>query len=117
MSLTTPDLRELPHGFAGYFGRASQILLTGNFYDLAATFTSSVGAGATAEYEFTLNGVVPSDTLVATKPTYQAGLVCTGARVTAANTIKIAFANPTGGAITPTDETYQILAVRREREN
>jgi hypothetical protein len=74
----------------------------------------------TLEHSVTVTGLAIADTLQpgdqilsVTKPTYQAGLAVTGARVTAANTVKIAYANPSAGSITPTgDEDYQMVVFR-----
>lgn len=70
---------------------------------------AAVGANTTAEQTFNLPGLLIGDQVSVTKPTTQAGLGIVNSRVTAANTIGIAFSNNTGGGITPTaGETYVV---------
>ncbi len=74
-----------------------------------------IAQGTTAEQTFTLNGLDVNDYVYVNKPTTQAGLGIAGARVSAANTLAIAFANvpSAGGNITPTaSQVYTVLAVR-----
>lgn len=74
---------------------------------------ASVAAGTTAEQTFTVNGLATNDVILAVeKPTVTAGLGIVGARVSAANTLAITFANVTAGAIDPGAENYTIIALR-----
>lgn len=76
----------------------------------------AVGANTTAEQTFTVNGLVPGDMAVITKPTTQAGLGVVNSRVSAANTLAVTFSNNTGGSITPTaNEVYLVLVSRPDR--
>ena len=77
---------------------------------------AAVSADTTAEQTFTVNGLLPGDMAVVTKPTAQAGLGVVGSRVSAANTLAITFSNNTGGSITPTaSEVYLVLVSRPDR--
>ena len=113
--LSTPDLKELPDKFSGYFGRAVKILMTGHWFDSDLT-PEEVSANTTEEQTFTIKGLLVSDIVIPKKPTHQAGLGIVGARVSAVNTLSITFMNTTASPITPTAETYTILAFRREKE-
>lgn len=74
---------------------------------------AAVGAATTAEQTFTITGLQVGDSVQVSKPTTQAGLGIVNARVSAANTIAIAFINPTAGSLTPTaGEVYGINVVR-----
>lgn len=117
--LSTPDLSGLEPKFGRYFARATDILLTGHFYDLDTTaqpWATTVGANTTVEFTFALNGIVPSDTIIATKPSHQTGLGVVGARCIQANQLGITLINATASPIAPANETWQILVIRRERE-
>lgn len=76
---------------------------------------AQVNANTTAEQTFTLQGLVVGDIVSVTKPTTQAGLGIVNSRVSAANTLAIAFSNNTGAGITPTaGETYIVELNRPE---
>ena len=79
-------------------------------YNTTATLSpSAVGAGTTAEQTFTVTGLAVGDVVFVNKPSAQAGLGIVGARVSAANTLAITFANVTVASITPTaSEVYRI---------
>lgn len=67
----------------------------------------SVAANTTAEQSITVTGVLATDMVAINKPTSQAGLGLVSGRVSAANTVKLTFANCTASALTPTaTETY-----------
>lgn len=73
----------------------------------------AVGANTTAEQTFTVPGLNVGDFVNAIKPTTQAGLGLVNARVSAANTLALAFANTTGGGLTPTaGERYAVMVDR-----
>ncbi len=68
-----------------------------------------VAANTTAEQTFTVPGLLLGDNVQVSKPTTQAGLGIVNARVSAPNTLAIAFSNNTGAGITPTAaEIYQL---------
>lgn len=79
-----------------------------------ATITAAeVSANTTEEQTFTVTGLVTTDIVYVNKPTHQAGLVIGGCRVSAADTLAITYGNLTGSGITPTSESYYIVAIRR----
>jgi len=72
-----------------------------------------VAANTTAEQTFTVNGLQVGDFVSVIKPTTQAGLAVTGARVSAVNTLAIAFGNFTASGITPTaSQVYTVMVAR-----
>lgn len=76
---------------------------------------ASVAANTTAEQTFTVNGLAVGDAVTIIKPTTQAGLGIVNVRVSAANTLAIAFSNNTGSPIVPTaGETYTLCVDRPE---
>jgi hypothetical protein len=90
------------------FGNVQQVALLS-----VALTPAQVAANTTAEQTFTVNGLLAGDFVEVNKPTTQAGLGVVNARVSAANTLAIAFSNNTGAGITPTaGESYQLLVVR-----
>lgn len=77
---------------------------------------AAVSANTSAEQTFTVNGLQAGDHIVVNKPSAQAGLGIVGVRVSAANTMAIAFGNFTASPITPTaSETYLVLVSRADR--
>ena len=83
---------------------------------LALTLSpSSVAPNTTAEQTFTLTGAALGDMVDISKPTHQGGLGITNTRVSAANTLAIAFVNATAATITPTaSEVYYVQISRPE---
>lgn len=74
---------------------------------------AAVAANTSAEQAFNVTGLLVGDVVNVNKPTAQAGLGVVGARVSAANTLAITFANFTAGSLTPTaSETYVVNVVR-----
>jgi len=74
---------------------------------------AAVAANTTAEQTFTVNGLQVGDWVGVIKPTTQAGIAVTGARVSAANTLAIAFGNFTAGSLTPTaSQVYSVMVAR-----
>lgn len=73
-----------------------------------------VAANTTAEQTFAVTGLKTGDVVMAVvKPTHQAGLHVSGARVSAVNEIAIQFGNHTAAGITPTAaEVYEVLVWR-----
>lgn len=86
----------------------------------AALTPAAVATITTVEQTFTVTGLsvgdglnAPDQILSISKAAHQAGLAITGARVSAADTLKITFVNPTAGSITPTaGELYTIVVWR-----
>jgi hypothetical protein len=79
---------------------------------------SEVATITTAAQTVTVPGLKTTDKILGiTKPTHQAGLGISNARVSAADTLSIEFVNPTAAGITPTaSESYTALVVREERK-
>lgn len=76
---------------------------------------TSVANATSAEQTFTVGGIKVGDFVYATKPTTQAGLVIGNVRVSANNTLAIAFGNLTAATITPTaSEVYTVFVARYE---
>lgn len=74
---------------------------------------ASVAANTTAEQTFTVTGLATSDKLVVNVVALMgAGLGLVGARVSAADTLALTFANVTAGALTPAAGVYPVLAFR-----
>ena len=69
---------------------------------------NAVSANTTAEQTFTVAGLVSGTEVYVTKPSVTVNLVVAGARVSAANTLAINFANNSGASITPPAEAYSI---------
>lgn len=88
----------------------------GHYLAAVTLSPAQVAINTTAEQTFTLNGLKIGDLVNVNKPTAQAGLGIVGARVSAANTLAITFANVTAGAITPTaSESYLVDVIRPEK--
>lgn len=83
---------------------------------LAVTISPSVVApNTTAEQTFTVPGLNVGDFVEVNKPTTQGGLGIVNSRVSAANTLAIAFGNLTSATITPTaSESYFVTVTRPE---
>jgi hypothetical protein len=78
-------------------------------YNLVQTLAPvSVAANTTAEQTFTVPGLISADAVQVTKPSLTTGLTIAGARISAANTLAVNFANNTAAAITPPSEAYTI---------
>ena len=74
---------------------------------------ASVGAGAQAEQTFTVTGLATTDKIVCNPfPNAVANVVLTGYRVSATNTLAVTYNNSTGGGLTPTAGTWNIIAFR-----
>lgn len=74
---------------------------------------ASVQPNTSAEQTFTVNGLQVGDFVNITKPTAQAGLAIGNARVSAANTIAITFANASAATVSPTAGEVYIIGVDR----
>lgn len=80
----------------------------------AALTPVAVNTITAAEQTFTVNGLLVGDFVLAQKPTAQAGVSLTHARVSAANTLALTYVNPTVGNVTPTAETYLLMVIRQD---
>lgn len=74
---------------------------------------ASVAADTVATQTFAVNGLTTTDTIIAfNHPSITAGVAAVSMRVSAADTLEVAFANTTSGALTPAAGTYRVVAVR-----
>ena len=73
---------------------------------------TSVAAATIAEQSFTVTGLATTDRVFISAPGVTAGTGIVNARVSAANTLMVAFANTTAGAVTPLAGVHQIVALR-----
>jgi hypothetical protein len=76
---------------------------------LAAT---TCAATTSIEATTTVTGLVVSSAVAVNKPTLTAGILVTGARVSAANTLAVTYTNLTGASINVPAETYAIANVQ-----
>lgn len=73
---------------------------------------ASVATITVAEQSVTVTGLLATDLVIVNKPTTDAGLGLCAGRVSAANTLKLVFANPTAGTLTPTgSEAYIVTTI------
>jgi hypothetical protein len=72
----------------------------------------AVAANTTAEQTFGVPGLLVGDVVSVNPPSLVAGLAIAHVRVSAADTIAIAWANVTAGSLTPPSGSYLISAVR-----
>ena len=86
---------------------------------LSITISPTVVApNTTAEQTFTVTGLNVGDFVEVNKPTTQGGLGIVNSRVSAANTLAIAFGNLTAATITPTaSEIYYLTVTRPDNLN
>ena len=75
----------------------------------------SVAANTTVEQTFTLIGTKVGDFVALSKPSLTVGLAVFSARVGAADTVSIKFANVTAAPIDPPLETYLVFYFRAEK--
>jgi hypothetical protein len=73
---------------------------------------ASVAANISAEETFAVAGLATTDSIYVTIPSLTAGTGLVGARVGAANTLALSFANFTSSPLTPAAGVYRIVAVR-----
>lgn len=100
---TQPDTTQSPIGNVQKMG----------IFSIALT-PSAVAANTTAEQTFAATGIglLVTDNVDVSKPTFQAGLGIVNVRVSAVDTIAITYINATASPITPTAETYQVAVTR-----
>ncbi len=82
-------------------------------FSIALTPTS-VAANTTVEETFAATGIglLVTDNVDVSKPSFQAGLGIVNARVSAVDTLAITYINATASPIVPTAETYQVNVLR-----
>jgi hypothetical protein len=75
---------------------------------------ASVATIVAVEQSLTVTGILASDILVAASPTVAMATAVGAAagHVSAANTIALAYVNPTAGALVPTPGTYNVVVLR-----
>lgn len=84
-----------------------------SLYSSQTISPASLAALATIENTVTIAGAAVGDTVVASPATgLQSGLVFAWARVSAANTVKIAIGNMTAGALVPTSQAWSIRVLK-----
>ncbi len=100
---TTPDTTQSPIGNVQKMG----------IFSLPLT-PASVAANTTAEQTFAATGIglLVTDNVDVSKPSFQAGLGIVNVRVSAVDTLAITYVNATASPIVPTAETYQVAVTR-----
>ena len=87
-----------------------------NFQQVAvislAVVPVSVAAALVAEQSFTLVGLLLGDVITVVKPAISNSVAIVNARVSAVNTLTLAYINPTAGALVPAAETYLVTVSR-----
>lgn len=81
-------------------------------FELSLTPANAVPANSTSEQPLTVTGLKTGDVVTVNKLSSQAGLSIGNARVSANDTLSITYVNSTGASITPTADTYRIIAIR-----
>lgn len=83
----------------------------GSLVSLSLT-PASVATIVAAKQTFTVSGLKVGDSVVAlSNPNTTAAALC-GAEVSAADTLRLTFVNPTAGSVTPTAGTYTFLVIK-----
>lgn len=73
---------------------------------------ASVAANTCAEQTFTVTGLRTTDTVVINVAGITAGTAAGSPRVSANNTLAVAYCNNTAGPLTPNAGSYRIVAIR-----
>ena len=102
MQAAIPNLAMFPvtAGTASGYGNAAGALTQYT----STQSPSSVATITTAEYTATVTGILATDLVIINKPASQAGLALLKGRASAANAIRVTFANVTAGTLTPTGD-------------
>lgn len=83
----------------------------GSLISLSLT-PAAVATIVAAKQTFTVAGLKVGDSVVPlSNPNATAAALC-GAEVSAANTLRLTFVNPTAGSVTPTAGTYTFLVIK-----
>jgi hypothetical protein len=101
--VTLPDTVQSPVGNVWKMG----------VFSLALT-PASVAANTTAEQTFTATGIglLVTDNVDVSKPSFQAGLGIVNVRVPSVDAIAVTYINATAAPIVPAAETYQVNVLR-----
>ena len=73
---------------------------------------ASVAAATVAEQTFTVVGLTTADKVVVNAPVNATATGIVGARVSAADTLAVRYANPTAGALVPAAGVNTVIAFR-----
>jgi hypothetical protein len=102
-----------PYGYgAGLNGTPSQAAAFLPRAYIETLTPAATAAVSVVEQTFTIAGVNVGDTVVVSAPGVTAGVGIAGARVTAANTVGISFANTTAGSLTAPAGVYRFVAFK-----
>lgn len=74
---------------------------------------AAVNANDESVQTFTIAGLTTKDNVSVNKPTNQSGLDLVHAWVSATDTLSLKYRNVSGGGITPDQETYRVVVLRR----
>lgn len=83
----------------------------GSMLSLSLT-PASVATIVAAKQTLTVNGLSVTDQVVPLANPITNAVALTAAEVSAANTLRLTFVNPTAGALTPTAGTYTFLVIK-----
>lgn len=86
--------------------------MTGIVVYSQALTPASVATIVAAEQNFTVTGLTTADKVIVNPAATGNATALCSARVSAANTLTLAYVNPTAGALTPGAGTYTIIAIR-----
>ena len=111
--ISPPQLDEIasPHLFLRWLRKLRDGFPKMQTYRVSLT-PSSVAANTVAEQTFTVPGVRANDIIGMSPPGTTSGVGIAGARVSADDTVAVAFVNPTGGGLTPPAGNYLFTSIR-----
>ena len=113
--LSTPDIHELPASFGNYFGRAVDFILTGRFYDVDIT-PVEIPAWDVEWQTVAVNGIKTTDSFVITPKITEGDMTIISAACFTDGILSLAWHRTDATAGTPSPQTIQVLAIKRERE-
>lgn len=91
-------------------------IIAGNVFGITVIAQSitaaSVDANATSEQDFTVVGLKVGDAVNVNPPGLTSGVVLTGSRVKAADTLSLQYQNTTAGGVVPLAGTHTIVVTR-----
>lgn len=108
--LVTPSLFNAFQTSSGGPGAVAQISGIGKA--VVSVTPAAVSANTTVEQSVTVAGVQVGDWVEVVPPSLTNGVVLCNARVSAANTVQLQWANSTAGSLTPPSGSYIFLVVR-----
>jgi hypothetical protein len=94
-----------------WYRRVAQLLRVVDGYEISWT-PALVAGNSTNDQTVAVKGLNVDDVVYVNLPSYVSGVVVAHARVGAADTLKVTFANVTAGNVTPPAGTYKVMAVR-----